>query len=285
MIEEYVDRIVFLDTNGDQAVYAQRENDISRMPYEMERILLRFVTEGKPKEMVDFCLRTLAQTPELRIPIGKTSKNKLRQLKYNVVAGITLVCRAAMIGGAPEIECYARSDKAIMQIDETSSELIICKILVQTAIDYATLVQQTKNDFHHPPIVRKCVQYISSHTHEKITLAQLADGSAYSKEYIAKLFRKHMGISISDYIQKTRIDEAKELLRQGKSCGEVSCILNYTSQSYFIRQFKKQTGITPKLFQRLLKNGTADPNEEEHKNPNRNLSCGSTRPATMATSP
>ena len=260
MFEKYVDRIIFLETDGDQAVYAQRENEIQRMPFEMERIILRFVAEGKPKEMVDFCLRTLTQTPELRIPIGKTSKNKLRQLKYNTVAGIALVCRAAMIGGAPEIECYARSDNAIMQIDETSNELTIYRILIQTAIDYAALVQQTKSDFHHPQIVRKCVQYINAHTHENITLEQLADGSAYSKEYIAKLFRKHMGMSVSDYIQKVRIDEARDLLLQGKSCGEVACILNYTSQSYFIRQFKKQTGMTPKLYSNLLKSDfIADP--------------------------
>ena len=248
MFEEYVDRIVFLDTEGDQAVYAQREKEIQRMPFEMERIILRFVAEGKPREMVDFCLRTLAESPQLRIPIGRTSRDKLRQLKYNTVAGITLVCRAAMMGGAPEIECYARSDNAILQIDETSSELAIYNILIQTAIDYAALVQQTKSDLQHPRIIRKCIQYIAAHTHENITLEQLAEGSEYSKEYIAKLFRKHMGISVSDYIRKTRIDEAKQLLRQGKSCGEVACILNYTSQSYFIRQFKKQTGITPKLY-------------------------------------
>jgi AraC-like DNA-binding protein len=252
MIEEYIDRIVFLETDGVDAVYAQREQELQRMPYEMERILLRFVAEGKPKELIDFCLRTLAQSPELRIPIGRTSKNKIRQLKYNAVSGIAIVCRAAMIGGAPEIECYARSDSAIMRIDETDNELTILKILIQTTIDYATLVQQTKSTLQHPQTVRKCVQYIASHTHENITLEQLADGSEYSKEYIAKLFRKHMGMSISDYIQKVRIDEAKELLRQGKSCGEVACILNYTSQSYFIRQFKKQTGITPKLYRNLL---------------------------------
>ena len=248
MIEEFIDRIVFLETDGTDAVFAQRENELQRMPYEMERILLRFVAEGKPKELVEFCLRTLTQSPELRIPIGKTSKNKIRQLKYNAVAGITLTCRAAMLGGAPEIECYARSDSAIMQIDEAGNELNILKILVQTTIDYATLVQQTKSTLQHPQIVRRCVQYIAAHTHDNITLEQLAEGSEYSKEYIAKLFRKHMGMSISDYIQKVRIDEAKELLRQGKSCGEVACILNYTSQSYFIRQFKKQTGITPKLY-------------------------------------
>lgn len=253
MIEEFLDRIIFLETDGTKAVFAQRETEIQRMPYEMERILLRFVAEGKPKEMVEFCTNALIQMPDLRIAIGKTSRNKLRQLKYNAVAGITLVCRAAIIGGAPEIECYARSDGAIMRIDETGNELTIYKILVQTAIDYATLVQQSKSGLQHPQIVRKCVQYIASHTHQSITLDQLAEGSEYSKEYIAKLFRKHVGMSISEYIQKTRIDEAKELLQQGKSCGEVACILNYTSQSYFIRQFKKQTGITPKMFTNYLK--------------------------------
>lgn len=252
MIEEYLDRIVFLETDGDRAVFAQRERALQRMPFELERTVLRFIVEGKPKEMVDFCTKALTQFPDLRIPIGKTSKNKLRQLKYNTVAGVTLACRAAIIGGAPEIECYARSDSAIMQIDELNSELPIYKVLIQAGIDYATLVQQTRTNAQHPPIVRKCVQYIASHTHQSITLDQLAEGSEYSKEYIAKLFRKHMGMSISDFIQKTRIDEAKELLRQGKSCAEVACILNYASQSYFIRQFKKQTGITPKVFNNLL---------------------------------
>ena len=248
MIEEYIDRIVFLEAEGEHAVFAQREGDIYRMPFEMERILLHFIAEGKPKELVEFCTRTMLQMPELRIPIGKTSKDRMRQLKYNIVSGIALACRAAIIGGAPEIECYARSDSAIMRIDEVGSELSIYKILLQTALDYATLVQQTRSSARHPKIVRQCVQYITTHTHQNITLEQLAEGSNYSKEYIAKLFRRHMGMSVSDYIRKTRIDEAKELLRQGKSCSEVACILNYASQSYFIRQFKRQTGITPKAF-------------------------------------
>ncbi len=248
MIEEYLDRIVYLETDGDQAVFAQREKDFHRFPFELEKAVLTYIVEGKPKEMVAFCTAALARSPELRIPIGKTSRNKLRQAKYNAVAGVTLTCRAAIIGGAPEIECYARSDSAIMKIDEADKELTIYRILVETGIAYAQLVEKTKSNSLHPQIVRRCVQYIASHTHQNITLEDLAEGSEYSKEYIAKLFRKHMGISVSDYIQKVRIDEAKELLRQGKTCGEVACILNYTSQSYFIRQFKKQTGVTPKVY-------------------------------------
>ena len=253
MIEEIIDRVVFIESEGDNAVFAEREGAFQRMPFMLERTLLRYVVEGKPKELVAFCLSSLAKMPDLRIPIGKTSKDRLRQLKYNAASGIALVCRSAMLGGAPELECYAKSDSAIMKIDESSSELAIYKTLIQTTLDYATLVQQTKSSAKYPPVVRHCIQYIASHTHQNITLEELAEGFGYSKEYIAKLFRRHVGIPVSEYIQMERIEEAKSLLRQGKSGGEVAYILNYTSQSYFTRQFKKQTGMTPMAYRNMLK--------------------------------
>ena len=253
MIEQFIDRVVFLETEGEDAVFAERESALQRMPFMLERTLLHFVMEGKPRELVEFCLSSLIKMPDLRIPIGKTSRDRLRQLKYNMVSGIALACRAAILGGAPEIECYARSDSAIMKIDESSSEFSIYKTLIQTTLDYATLVQQSKSSAKYPPGVRRCIQYIASHTHQIISLDELAEGSGYSKEYIAKLFRKHVGIPISEHIQMVRIEEAKALLRQGKSSGEVAYILNYTSQSYFTRQFKKQTGITPMVYRNMLK--------------------------------
>lgn len=253
MIEQLINRVVFLETEGDDAVFAERESAFQRMPFMLERMLLRYVMEGKPKELVEFCLSSLAKMPDLRIPIGKTSKDRLRQLKYNTVSGVALACRAAILGGAPEIECYARRDSAIMKIDEASSEVVVYKILIQTTLGYATLVQQTKISANYPPVVRRCIQYIASHTHQNISLDELAEGSGYSKEYIAKLFRKHVGLPISEHIQMVRIEEAKSLLRQGKSSGEVAYILNYTSQSYFTRQFKKQTGMTPMVYRNMLK--------------------------------
>ena len=262
MIEELINRVVFLEAEGDDAVFEEREGALQRMPFLLERILLRYVLERKPRELVDFCLHSLAKMPDLRIPIGKTSRNRLRQLKYNTAAGIALVCRTAMFGGAPEIECYARSDSAIMKIDESSSELAIYKILIQTTLDYATLVQQSKSSAKYPPVVRHCIQYITSHTHQNITLEELAEGCGYSKEYIGKLFRKHVGMPISEYMQMVRIQEAKSLLRQGKSSGEVAYILSYTSQSYFTRQFKKQTGMTPKIYRNMVK---LDPSVEDEK--------------------
>ncbi len=110
------------------------------------------------------------------------------------------------------------------------------------------MVQETKSLQNCSAVVRACVDYITVHSHGLIKLEELAEGTGYTKEYLAKLFKKEMGISISDYILKVRVDEAKELLVTGRSCGEVTHLLGFSSQSYFIRQFKKTTGMTPKLF-------------------------------------
>ena len=175
------------------------------------------------------------------------------QLPFRQLSAVLPVPGGAALGGAPEIECYARSDSAIMKIDESSSELSIYKTLIQTTLDYATLVHKSKISAEYPPVIRRCIQYIASHTHQNISLDELAEGSGYSKEYIAKLFRKHVGLPIGEHIQMVRIEEAQSLLRQGKSSGEVAYILNYTSQSYFTRQFKKQTGMTPMVYHNMLK--------------------------------
>ena len=105
MIKQLIDRVVFLEKEGDEAVFAERENAFQRMPFMLERILLRYVLEGKPRELAEFCLTGMVKMPDLRLAMGKTSKDRLRQLKYNTASGIALACRTAMLGGAPEIEC------------------------------------------------------------------------------------------------------------------------------------------------------------------------------------
>ena len=65
MIEQFIDRVVFLETEGEDAVFAERESALQRMPFMLERTLLHFVMEGKPRELVEFCLSSLIKMPDL----------------------------------------------------------------------------------------------------------------------------------------------------------------------------------------------------------------------------
>lgn len=248
MEEKYLNMLDFLDTTGSNALFTQREAGFHRIPFEMEKTLYRFIYDGKPKEAKEFYRQMILQTPSLKLPIGKTSHDRLRQLKYAAVAGIAMACRAAIMGGAVEAHAYALSDDSILRIDSQKSPMDVLRIEVQTLLDFATMVQQAKAQTRYSPAVRTCIEYITVHLHQNIGLEELANGTPYSKEYLAKLFKKEVGMPISAYVLKTRIDEAKSLLTAGHSSSDVAHTLGFSSQSYFIRQFKKATGMTPKLY-------------------------------------
>ena len=57
---------------------------------------------------------------------------------------------------------------------------------------------------------------------------------------------------MTEYRNKRRMEYAAHLLeKENYSISAVSDILHISCQSYFIKQFKKQFGITPKQYQTL----------------------------------
>ncbi len=58
-----------------------------------------------------------------------------------------------------------------------------------------------------------------------------------------------MGITLSEYIQRERVEEAKKLLTLTTySLSDICAWLNFNDQSYFIRVFKKNTSMTPRQY-------------------------------------
>lgn len=63
--------------------------------------------------------------------------------------------------------------------------------------------------------------------------------------YLSALFREQTGISLLEYINRTRVERARELLVQGCTVAEVCTKTGFGSSGAFIRVFKRITGITP----------------------------------------
>ena len=73
-----------------------------------------------------------------------------------------------------------------------------------------------------------------------------------SRDYLFRLYKKETGRSLMDYLLDARIQKAKELLMQpGKyKVYEICELVGYSDYAYFSKVFKKQTGMTPKHFQK-----------------------------------
>jgi two-component system, response regulator YesN len=88
--------------------------------------------------------------------------------------------------------------------------------------------------------------------YQRFDINTIADQLLLNKEYLARLFKKEMGITIVTYLVDIRMQQARIFLSEpGKyKVYEVSELVGYKDQIYFSKLFKKKFGITPKDYQR-----------------------------------
>jgi two-component system response regulator YesN len=78
-----------------------------------------------------------------------------------------------------------------------------------------------------------------------------------NESYLSDLFKKETGSSFSSYLSNVRIDQSKDLLRQvDLKTQDIAEMVGYNNSRYFIKVFKKNTGMTPSEYrERILNNG------------------------------
>ena len=98
----------------------------------------------------------------------------------------------------------------------------------------------------------KCIkEYVSENIDKKITVNGIAKGVHVSKSSLYSIVRNHYGCTVNEYINKVKIDKAKELLlRTDKTVEDISEILGFTKPSYFGKAFKRMVGISPMKFRK-----------------------------------
>ena len=95
-------------------------------------------------------------------------------------------------------------------------------------------------------IVKMAVEYINENIKEEISVDKICDSIHISKYHLSRKFKEKLGITIMQYILKTRLALAKSLLRAtNKSISQISEDCGFSSISYFCRIFKEDTKMTP----------------------------------------
>lgn len=103
-------------------------------------------------------------------------------------------------------------------------------------------------------IVRRAKQIISTRYHEKLSVAALAEELYISLHYFSRMFKKLVGVGCNEYITKTRILAAKQMLIEtNMRCFEIADAVGYQDTNYFSMTFKKMTGMTPETYRMAVK--------------------------------
>lgn len=99
--------------------------------------------------------------------------------------------------------------------------------------------------------LQKALEYTMAN-YAEATASKAAEYCGVSYSYLSRMFKNVMKTGYSDYLSEVRLSEAKRLLAAtDKSVTDIAYETGYSTTSYFIEQFKKSVGITPKKFREL----------------------------------
>ena len=99
----------------------------------------------------------------------------------------------------------------------------------------------------------KLMNYIDTHIYTMKNLSELCEATDYSYGYLSALFKKTTSETLYDYYNKKRADAARLLLNENKlTVTEISETLGYSTLYSFSKAFKKQFGLSPKLYRKRL---------------------------------
>lgn len=93
---------------------------------------------------------------------------------------------------------------------------------------------------------QKVLLYVKEHHTEDLTSEDICRHFSCSRSYLSHQFKKNCDMSIREYINQLRIEDAKTLLTNSKlNVTEISIVVGFNDSNYFSKIFKKITGVSP----------------------------------------
>ena len=105
--------------------------------------------------------------------------------------------------------------------------------------------RQPEEPRQEQPLVTQVLDYIAGHYAEALSLDSLAERFYVSKYYLSHLFSETVGTSVYRYIMLKRLQQARQLIAEGESPGEVGLRCGFQDYANFYRAFKSVYGVSP----------------------------------------
>lgn len=141
--------------------------------------------------------------------------------------------------------------------DQYGADLLRQSLLIQLLVSINRLAANPDGHFeevtHASKAVSKVVDHINLHYNEPLSLDMLADLVYVSKYHLSHEFNRQVGTSVYRYIQKKRLQIARQLLGQGKRPNEVYSMCGFSDYAGFYRAFRAEYEISPREYARSVR--------------------------------
>ncbi len=130
---------------------------------------------------------------------------------------------------------------------QKSKNSILCNIIEYIARLCCHYVQILTDTPCHSAVL--CgIKYIHERYHERVVMEYISNEIGISPFYFQRIFRKHIGLTPVQYLQRVRTRFSMISLQSGMPASLAALEVGFADQSHMIRTFQSYVGITPGRF-------------------------------------
>ena len=246
--ESIVAGIPELWTPPSNAPESQQGNDVMKdiqlveSSYGAENRLIEAVAQGQSRKAELMLAHTAQINLEQRTP------EMLRNTKNYTIILNTLLRKAAEQGGVHPLYIDRLSSEFAKRIEKMRRQDDISAFWQEMAHRYCLLVKKHSLK-PYSPLVQKVISRVEFDLSGDLSLKENAKALNVNASYLSTLFKKELGMTLTEYVNGKRVEYAIFLLNTTKlSISMVGQRCGIQDDNYFTKIFKKYVGMTPKQF-------------------------------------
>ena len=210
--------------------------------YNAENRLIEAVSQGQSRKAEMMLAHTSQGSLEQRSPeMMRNTKN------YTVILN-TLLRKAAEQGGVHPLYIDHLSSEFARRIEKMTRRDDIAAFWQEMAHRYCLLVKKHSLKTYSP-LIQKVISRVEFDLAGDLSLKANAKALNVNASYLSTLFKKELGVTLTEYVNGKRMEYAIYLLNTTKlSISAVGQRCGIQDDNYFTKIFKKYVGKTPKQF-------------------------------------
>ena len=226
---------------------------LSSIPY--TSVESRYAVENKMLEAIrrgDISEATYQQNIFMSYMIDQRHPDPLRNAKNMVIAASAIMRKAVQQAEVHPLYIDSVSGEILREIEEAENEAQVSALVPRMIRRYCLLVQTYSRE-RYSGVVRDVLNFVDFHYMEPLNLESLAIKYAVNKNYLSSRFHKEVGMTVTDYINLTRVRRSLKLLSSTSlSMPEIAERCGFSDANYYSRTFKKIHGTTPNEYRKSL---------------------------------
>ncbi len=231
-----------IDEDSDSAL-TRISNENIEMHYCTERKYMDAIKKGSLREALHY--KSLLNQNAASMWSVKINNDGRRQA-YAVNRAMSRI--AAYEAGVPAPIIHKITSKESTAIIAAQNERQMEEACVQMLRSFCEIIR-TNNNKKYSALVQSIIYSVNQQYMDDLSIRNIANEIGISESYMIAQFKKETGMTPLNYLKKTRLEEAAKLLvSTDEEIQKVSSRVGIADANYFVKVFKSQYGVTPKVY-------------------------------------